>query len=313
MCLPALAARIGRGSTVVHTPVIALPHICTRCKVMAREQSNASPRQSRRYDRFGGETLLRLHCSKFNRICRFAKIDEVQRWLFLDRFSLVLYDYRRWPESAEIQYASEQVRAKVTPDQRYPHDLKFDRASSFRREALIKASNKRVGRPTVRKLISRLLEDAQEFKGQGQFDAYVTNLDVAGKLALEILDDPTRAHEFTQRALEIAAKVTHKWVLQEHYWREADYYLDTKPDSKKKMDSVVGALGVFREHPVVLEPTLGAAGPVPHDPIAELERYGIQEGELRERGVAPSTNPPPEIALRIQRRRLERIVKNLMG
>lgn len=193
---------------------------------------------------------------------------------------------------------------------RDPDELTFDRASSFRREALIKGSTGGAGPGTTGKLIGRLLEDARDFECRGQFDSYATNLDVASKLALEIGKKPNIAHKYSEQALDKAKKIT--WVLQEHYWREAEYFL-LKKDRPKTLLNVVEALRVFHDHPVVLEPTLGAAGPVPHDPIAELDRYGIRVGELREHQVAPSGNPPSELSLGLNRREIDRIVRNLMG
>lgn len=235
----------------------------------------------------------------------------LQRWLFLDRLALVLYDYCRWEESAKVQYASTRLRARVRSEPRNPEQLRFDRASSFRREALICASTGMEGRGSrsLSRLIDRLIEDAREFEHQGHFDSYATNLDVASKLALEIGKDPEKAHEHSQEALDRAMKITHKWVLQEHHWREAEYY-HLKNDRPRTVQSVVEALRIFREHPVVLEPTLGAAGPAPHDPIAQLARFGINAEELMEREVAPSRYPPAELALRLSRARVDRIVAN---
>lgn len=255
--------------------------------------------------------LLKATLLEVERLCLSHDVGLVQRWLCVDRVALVLYDYRRWSESADVQYASVQLRARVTSDQRDPDELTFDRASSFRREALIKASTGKAGLGTLGSLMGKLLEDARDFERRGQFDSHATNLDVAAKLALEIGKDPNEAHKHSERALNIATKIKHQWVLQEHYWREADYFL-WKEDPEKTRENVVEALGNFQKHPVVLEPTLGAAGPVPHDPIAELARYGISEGELRERGVAPSRNPPPELPLGLNRRGIDRIVRTLM-
>ncbi|MBU2625269.1 MAG: hypothetical protein KKG33_06890 [candidate division Zixibacteria bacterium] len=248
---------------------------------------------------------------EIERICRSHSVGVVQRWLFLDRFALVLYDYRRWQESADVQYASTQLRAKVKGDPRYPEQLRFDRASSFRREALIRASTRTECRAELGVLLGRLLEDAKEFEHRDQFDGYAVNLDVAGKLALEIGNDPEEAHRYSQEALERAGKITHKWVLQEHHWREAEYYC-SKNDRHRTKQSVVKALQLFRDHPVVLEPTLGAAGPVPHNPIAELNRFGISVEELRESEVAPSRNQLPEFALQLSRLTIDRIVKSCM-
>lgn len=245
------------------------------------------------------------------RLCLSHHVGMIQRWLYLDRLSLVLYDYRRWQESAALQSAAQELASKIGSDERDPQRLEFDRASSFRREALIRASTTQLTRSATRKLIGRLIEDAREFEIHGQFDGYATNLDVAGKLAREIIKDRVEAHKYSQEALAPAAKITHKWVLQEHYWREADFYLATH-NRDKTLANVVEALRHFRDHPVVLEPTLGAAGPVAHDPIAELERFGIQEGRLRELGVAPSANPPPELRLGFSKTTAARVARNLL-
>jgi tetratricopeptide (TPR) repeat protein len=255
--------------------------------------------------------FLKATFIEVERLCLSHNVGVVQRWLFLDRLALVLYDYRRWRETAQVQYASMQLRARVRNDPRYPEELRFDRASSFRREALIWASTKTEGRTRLGTLLGRLIEDAKEFEHQGQFDGYATNLDVAGKLALEIGGDPEKAHQYSQEALERAEKITHKWVMQEHYWREAEYYR-SRNDRPLTLQSVVEALRLFRDHPVVLEPTLGAAGPTPHDPIAELARFGVSVEELRELEVAPSRNPPPELALLLSRSMIDRIVTNCM-
>jgi hypothetical protein len=218
--------------------------------------------------------FLKATLLEVERLCLSHNVGLVQRWLCVDRFALVLYDYRKWSESAEVQYASGQLRARIKSDHRDPNEFTFDRASSFRREALIKGSTG-AGPGRTGKLIGRLLEDARDFERRGQFDSYATNLNVASKLALEIREQPNIAHKYSEQALDKAKKITHKWVLQEHYWREAEYFL-LKKDRPKTLLNVVEALRVFQDHPVVLEPTLGAAGPVPHDPIAVLNRYGIR-------------------------------------
>jgi hypothetical protein len=159
-------------------------------------------------------------------------------------------------------------------------------------------------------LLGKLIEDAREFELQSQLDGYATNLDVASKLALEIGKKPAEAHKYSEIALACEVKITHKWVLQEHYWREAEYYR-SKPDPKAQ-EFVFKALRMFNDYPVVLEPTLGAPGPVQHNPISELPLFGIREDELRERGVAPSSNPPTELALRLSPRQLHRIVGRLV-
>jgi hypothetical protein len=259
-----------------------------------------------RWGDFLKSTLLQVE-----RLCLSQDVGLIPRWLCLDRLALVLYDYRRWSESADVQYASSLLRARVRKDPRDPVELKLDQANSFRREALIKASTGKAGLGKLRRLLDRLLEDAGDFERRGLFDAYATNLDVASKLAIEIGKEPNIAHLYSEQALDMAKKHTHKWVLQEHYWREAEYFL-LKKDKVKTLLNVIEGLRIFNNHPVVLEPTLGAAGPVPHDPIAQLNMYGFSESELREHGVAPSRNPPPERSLDLDRREIDRIVQNLM-
>jgi hypothetical protein len=233
------------------------------------------------------------------RLCSLHSVHLAQRWLCLDRFALVLYDYGRWPESADVQYASEQLRNRVASD--YPSDLvRFDRASSFRREALIKVSSNSLGnRETVSKILGRLLEDAEEFRNLEQFDGYATNLDVASKLALEAIGKPHLAHTYSESALDMVAAITQKWVLQEHYWREARYYHVEWKDRDRTFNNVVEALRLCRDHPVVLEPMLERNGTVHHDPSLEVKWYWIQEEKLKEHGVDLSTIPLAELPLPI--------------
>jgi len=54
------------------------------------------------------------------RLCRPGHVGLVQRWLCLERVALVLYDYRRWRESREVQQASAALRSKIGGDRRYP-------------------------------------------------------------------------------------------------------------------------------------------------------------------------------------------------
>lgn len=105
--------------------------------------------------------FLKATLLEVERLCLSHDVGLVQRWLCVDRFALVLYDYRKWSESAEVQYASGQLRARIKSDHRDPDELTFDRASSFRREALIKGSTGGAGPGTMGKLIGRLLEDAR--------------------------------------------------------------------------------------------------------------------------------------------------------
>lgn len=256
--------------------------------------------------------FLRATVLEVERLCLTHAVGLVQRWLFLDRFALVLFDYRQWEESAKVQTASARLRSRVRDEPRSPEQLRFDRMSSLRREAQIQAfgGNAR-GRRRRRLLIDELVEHAREFEIQGHMDSYATNLDVAAKLALEIGNDPETAHKYSEGALQHAEKITHKWVLQEHYWREVGYYnlRKSRPLARK---NVIEALRIFRDHPVVLEPMLGAKGLMAHNPITELSQFGISLGELREREVAPSRNPPKELPLRLSKSVVERVVTNCM-
>lgn len=259
-----------------------------------------------RWGDFIASTLLECE-----RLCLSYAIGIVQRWLCINRCSLVLYDYRRWEESAQVETASQLLIAGFTDDQRNPEEFEFDRMNSFRRQVLITAFTARLGVRPLWKLIDRLREDSKQFLRHSQFDSFATNLDVARKLALEISANAEKAHEFSEETLEKSAKIRHKWVLQEHYWSEVDYYLG-KRDRPRMRKNLLEALRIFRDHPVVLEPTLGAAGPVPHDPIAEIERYGITVEELRDRGVAPPSNTPQEIELALDKSRLRNVVKSVL-
>lgn len=73
---------------------------------------------------------------EIERLCYSHNVGPVQRWLCLDRLALVLYDYRLWKESGDVQAASVLLRATLHDDQRHPDDQKFDYANSFRRETL---------------------------------------------------------------------------------------------------------------------------------------------------------------------------------
>jgi hypothetical protein len=256
--------------------------------------------------------LIRATLLEFERLCASYDVGLTQRWLFLDRLALVLYDFRKWDKSVEILSASHALRKKLRADQRDPAEAKFDLKSSFRREAMIQASVGRAGRRQVADLVKRLTKDAEVFHADDLYDAYATNLDVAARIELEILGNTDRATELGERVLVEVHRVSHKWVLQEHYWRLAGAYAE-KGDRTREVESVVEALRVYHDAPVVLEPMLSASGPVRHDPIADLEeRRGITAGYLQERGVAPSRKPPREIPLRLRDTILNRIVKSAL-
>jgi hypothetical protein len=256
--------------------------------------------------------LLYATLLEFERLCTSRPISVVQRWLFLDCLGLVLYDFRRWKQSSYVHEESLRLRAKLRSDQRDPEQLLFDQMSSYRNEALIQSSVGRRSRRAVAGMVKRLEDDASEFLKRGQRDSYATNLDVAAKLELEVLGNQTRALQLGEVALEMENQITHWWVLQEHYWRMADLYAQ-KNDRVREIESVVAALRVFQEIPVVLEPTRIASGPVRHDPIGDLARHQIPDGYLKERNVAPSGDAPRELPLRLREAGIKRIVNAVLG
>ncbi len=106
--------------------------------------------------------------------------------------------------------------------------------------------------------------------------------------------------------------VKHKWVLQEIYWREAEFYRSQRPDHEKKREMAMKAIRIAHDHPVILEPKLGAHGPEEHNPLAEITRYGIEAGELRERGILPTDRLPRAVSLRLDSTEVHRIVRSVM-
>ena len=251
--------------------------------------------------------LLCATLLQFERLCTSRTVGMLQRWLFLDRFALVLYDSCKWKWSTLVHEESLRLRARLGADQRDPDQLVFDRMSSFRREALIQGSTAAHSRKALAAIVKRLEDDATEFLRLGHHDSYATNLDVAAKLELEVLGDPAQALRLGELALERKNEITHWWVLQEHYWRLAELYAQ-KGDRTREVESVVSALRVFCQVPVLLEPVLTAAGPVRHNPIADLALHRVPEAFLRERNVAPSGTGPEEVPLQLTGTTIKRIV-----
>lgn len=255
---------------------------------------------------------MRATLLEFERLCTIADVGLTQRWLFLDRLALVLYDFRKWNQSVEVLDASLSLRKQLREDQRDPAQAEFDLMNAFRREAMIRASSGRHGRRYVTDLVKRLTDEAAVFRAAGQQDSFATNLDVSAKIELEVLGKPEKAITLGERTVEEAGRTTHKWVLQEHYWRLARAYAE-KGNREREIESVVAALRVYHEAPVVLEPMLSASGPVPHDPISTIaERHLIATEYLQERGVAPSRHALREIPLRLRGDSLARIVRSAL-
>jgi tetratricopeptide (TPR) repeat protein len=255
--------------------------------------------------------LLKATVLQFERLCVTHSVGIVQRWLFLDRFALVLYDFRRWDWSARVHHASAQLRACISQDHRDPEQFAFDSMSSFRRESMLLCTTTNLSRSSIVDTTEELKRDAMEFLTLGRVDAYATNLDVAAKLQAEVLDNYDSAIELSETVLERKTQITHWWVLQEHHWRLARLYAQ-KGDRKREVDNTLSALRVFRDVPVVLEPTRGSMKHVCQHPVDELTMHEIPSSLLRENEVAPSGLGPREIPLKIQDRTIARIVNAVM-
>jgi hypothetical protein len=244
------------------------------------------------------------------RLCSQSKVGESSRWLFLDRLALALYDYRLWPESSDVQSAARLLIRKLPPPDN-PQGRAFDIAMSFRRYALIRVSTDSMDRgESVRMHIDRLNDDASGFAAMQELDPFATNLDVAGKLAREILDEPELAHKFSERALQRAGQIKHWWVLQELYFREASYYHD-KGSPAETRTAVLEGLRIREKFPVILEPMLERSEIVPHDIDSDLERFGISWDELLDDGVKRVR--PKEEPIHLKKSEIDRITKSVLG
>lgn len=238
--------------------------------------------------------LLRATILEAHRICCRHKVGMIHKWLFVDRLALLLYDYMRLPEAASVQYAATLLQKRVSTDERDPTQLSRDIRNAFRRQTFIQGSYGQIDtRDLVSTAIPILVEDAETFRKTSDYDSFATNLDAAGKLSLEIASDRERAHRYGEQVLEFEQKITHKWVLQEHYHREALYFLG-KGDKNRAKDCAQGALKLFNDHPTMLDPIVTTNGLVQHDPLKLIDQLEISNEELRERGVAPSRNAPFE-------------------
>lgn len=234
------------------------------------------------------------------------------RWLFLDRLALVLYDYSRWAESVAVLLASMSISNCVQNNPYNPRQRESDRANSFRRQSLIKASTRKLDTgERVPKVLSNLNESAEEFLRLGQYDAFATTLDVARKIALEVAGDFEKAHGYSERVLSEENKITHKWVLQEHIASEAGYFY-SKKDFPKAREYMCRAMVLHSKHPVVLEPVLTTDGPKRHDIHEDLRRIGIGYETLLVEGItiAPSI---PEVPLALRTSDVRRIVRSVMS
>lgn len=153
------------------------------------------------------------------------EIGPAARWLFLDRFAIVLFDYTRWSEAAEVLSAANDMRDRLQSDPYDSQRLPFDKRSSFRRESLIIGSTRTwEGGKSVGYRLAQLEEEAEDFLARGKFESFVTNLDVARRLA-DFGGDLAGAHKYAERALTYKCKIGHRWALLEHLVGETEYFI----------------------------------------------------------------------------------------
>jgi len=226
---------------------------------------------------------------EIGRLCRDRDIGMVQRWQVLDRFSLVLYDYRKWEQAAAVNRVGRRLLREIKGVSGNPQRFELDLEMSFRREALIKGSTGTLERrETVPRLIERLVHGANDFRVDRNFDASANHLNVAATLAIEAADLET-AHTLSQAALDSWKKVNHKLVIQELLSKEARYFA-SKRNRDKALENIVRALSFYSQCPVILEPIRAAGGQRKHDIYTDIRDLGFQLDELRDAGgtIMPS-------------------------
>ena len=133
-------------------------------------------------------------------------------------------------------------------------------------------------------MLDELHEHSQQFSRDRQFSSVVTNLDVASKLAADVLHDREGAHNYSQQALQYRSDIDHWWALQEHLWREAEHYKATG-DKERTFETVVDALKIYERSPVVLEPVPGDKGIGRGDLGVMVKQLGIDRLALAEVGI----------------------------
>jgi len=240
------------------------------------------------------------------RLCGRYEIGPAARWLFLDRFAIVLFDYARWSESAEVLSAANDIRDRIQSDPYNPQRLTFDKRSSFRRESLIIGSTKTWGKgKSVEYRLAQLEEDAEDFLANGKLEPFVTNLDVARRLA-DFGGDLAGAHKYAERALTYKDKIMHKWALLEHLVGETEYFV-RRSDKNKALLMASEAMSLFAKSPSVLEPILEGS-PRQLGIHGRFGRVGISMAELLANGVSIA----PEVAgvpLALSKRAIKRVVQ----
>jgi tetratricopeptide (TPR) repeat protein len=246
------------------------------------------------------------------RLCKQFRIGVAVRWLFLDRVALVLYDYSRWEESIQVLEGARSLFQKVQDDPYNPQRNYFDAANSYRRQALIKASTDQLDKGEgLSEILDRLEDEATAFLQTQHYDAFATNLDVARKIALEMANNPEKAHTYSERALSQESKIRQNWVLQEHLISEAWYFF-AKKDYRRTFKFMRKAMLIYRDHPVVLEPVRGSDGPRSHAIHADLQQFAIKYEDLLDDGV-PVGVPVSEVPLALDNAQLVRIVNNVIA
>lgn len=247
------------------------------------------------------------------RLCRDGNVDVIPRWQLGECLFLVLFDNRRWDEAANVQGAVDEIRPHRMNDPRDSQGFQLLQFKSFRRRALVKAlANTLDSKKTLRLYIDRLQADAEVFRQHGEVGEFVTNMDVAGRLAWEVGGDADLAHRFSEQAIEYGPNgMTYDWPYQEILWREVMYY-HSKRDRSRTRKTAVEALQLFERHPVVLEPLLGPGGPEIRDLEALPRQFGISNADLLDDNVAFKGHPRTGQPLWITQSGLKNIVADIL-
>lgn len=254
-------------------------------------------------------TELRRIILRVYRICGQHMVDRAVRWLFLDRFALVLFDYARFSKAAQVIAASEKLFQRVSPEAN-PQARAFDSSNSLRRRTVIKGSDGHLGAGgQLRRALDELTERAEQFRSDGQFNSYATNLDVASKLAAEVLGDIELAHAYTSQVLDHRGDIDHWWVLQEHLWREAEYF-KARNDMPEALKMVVEALKLQERAPVILEPVAGKRQNTRSNLKTMIDILGVKRLDIAERGVSVTQLTPTPLSL--QDLTIDKIVEAVM-
>lgn len=221
-------------------------------------------------------------------ICQSQSVGAIQRWLAIDRMSLVLFDYGKWMDAVSVGETANRFKDQIETDHRDPNAFEFDKANAFRRQAMIKSCGGRLSRgETTQQMQDTLSSTASDFESEVMYDSFATNLDVAGKIAAEIEGNLKKGHQYSQRALELLSKISHKWVVQEILWREVEFF-HSKKDHKKVLKYARMAVRGHKDFPLVLEPrATNTSRPVIPDLRATLKKLGIDQ-ILAEEGLVIS-------------------------